>query len=479
MDKLPPEVLGHIARECNFTSLKQLRLVNKQISAVTTPIIFEHFYMGYFIDKGLESFCEFAKSPLAKHVKAFTFCADLLPNYTWGSWHRHAVGCEFDYEPVRQYPEDKLNTAWNEFQKLHAEQTSWTEDREGFKFKRHFDMLPNIIEAHISRADMILVSPSDWKKHDLSLSREEQDQLHLAEGQPALCLLEAIGYLARSDGRKQITTLTMYKKHLRSYMDLLGTTVGQGGNGRTEPSSPAHHLRYRDILEAFKPLETIKLFHRRASGCGVTALEELGHLLCQAKSLQRLEIQFVQSNIRFMDEWTIDDVFSLSPLLGSNESQDQASADLKNTSILSAHWPELHHLHLSTNVNCPGFLSFLRRHSATLRSLELRDMIVGDVAALLREIPKVLGLDHVKVSSLWGPNPDFVPDVNCQAYHVYLFSDLNGLYEKTVKEYLLRQRGEFPELVIEGGNGKGFVDSDYEIAMDAIEDEDYSEEDDE
>ncbi|KAK5683599.1 hypothetical protein LTS10_005132 [Elasticomyces elasticus] len=488
MDELPPEMLELVARECDFASLKQLRLVNKHISTVTTPIVFEHSYMGYF-PYCLESFCELARSPLAKHVKAFTFFADLIPD--WGRWNWQArvnATPGFTVETAIFYSDDQLEEAWKRYEVLRASQLSWTEQDDSFTFKRHFDMLPNVNEAHLVHANMspwtqdpppvwktirevILVSPWDWR----SIERNSRNRNNLLEGQPALCLFEAIGYRARSSDIRQITTLTIHRKHYQSYMDLYGTTFAKGGNGRTEPSSPAHYLRYRDILEAFKPLEEIRFAHFEARGVGVAAAQELSNLLRQAKKLRRLDVRFGQYNVS----------------ADSRGDQEEAtSASLEASSDPSGHWPDLKHLSLNMNVTYPGFLEFLRQHRATLRSLELRNMIVGKAPALLHEIPKVLRLDHVDVSEIWSANPDHIPNVKGFAYNAYVTSgtgkkvdstcdkpDYNGVYENAVKEYLLRQRQELPELKIEGRNGMGSVNSEAESSEDDEDDEDEDEDD--
>ncbi|KAK5713994.1 hypothetical protein LTR15_010900 [Elasticomyces elasticus] len=498
MDKLPPEILGLIARECDFTPLKHLRETNRYLNEVMSPVVFEHFYMAYF-PKCLGNLCELATSPLAKHVKAFTFYTDLLPDWTGATFKTQATFHPGNIDPPPQYTQDQLDKAWHAYQYHRAEQAFWTEDQESFIFKRHFDMLPNVSEAHLVRAyttedenippvwkalhDEILVWPIYW-----SLSANPYD---FVEGQPALCLLEAIGYRARSSGRKPITSITIHSRHRQSYLDLLGATTGRSGMGRVVPSSPAHHLRYRDVLEAFKPLENIEFVHREAGACDVTVVDELSDLLRQAKKLRRLEVEFGHVNISRI--WGVDDVFSLSPLFSSREDQERGtSAAGEHTSALSAYWPDLEHLSLKTNVKYPEFSSFLRQHGATLRSLELRDMIVGDAPALLRDIPKILGLDRVHLSSIWSANPEHVPDVKGFAYYVYLQSTIrsrrlsikssigeyDGVYENAVKEYLLRQCEELPELKIEGMNGMGSVDSEAESDEEDEDDDDEEEEED-
>ena len=77
-DLLPVELFDQILDRCEHSSLKNLRGVSKVCQDAITPRVFEHFYMGLF-ETSLEKLISLAKSPLAKHVKRFTFLIDVLP----------------------------------------------------------------------------------------------------------------------------------------------------------------------------------------------------------------------------------------------------------------------------------------------------------------------------------------------------------------------------------------------------------------
>lgn len=47
---LPPELLAHIAGDCDHASQKQLRLVDHVFEDLCSPLVFAHFYMAMFED---------------------------------------------------------------------------------------------------------------------------------------------------------------------------------------------------------------------------------------------------------------------------------------------------------------------------------------------------------------------------------------------------------------------------------------------
>ncbi|KAK3625037.1 hypothetical protein LTR56_020681 [Elasticomyces elasticus] len=481
MDDLPPEMLELVARECDFTSLKQLRLVDKHISTVTTPIVFEHFYTAFF-PYCLESFCELARSALAKHVKALVFYTDLLPDWQQDQWCEPADAGGWDnlykpgFEPglCQNYTDQQLEEAWRCYQALRASQLAWKEDRESITFQKHFAMLPNVREANLIHADdiyseiglpvwkalhsKILVKPEDWRSH--------QNHFHIhyppttAEGQAALCLLEAVGSRSRLAGVKHITKLEIYSKHCESYMDLLGGSLQEGGVGRTELASSAYRSRHRNVLEAFTPLIELKF-------------------------LRRFEVEFWHRSE--CTTFGVDRVFALSLCFDGGD-----DAEAMDGSGRTSYWPDLEHLSLRTNVVYPEFLSFLRQHPK-LKSLTLENMIVGDASNLLTEIPKVLKLDKVSISNMWSDNKDFdAMSGKGHPYNLHLKHSTNqeldlsslwrgytdGVYEKSVKHYLLRQIDELPEIKVEGTGGIGGFDEEDDSDDDNEDGEDEEEEDD-
>ena len=84
MDRLPSELADLITSHSSYATLKSLRLVSKLYHDTATPLVFEHYYMGYF-PYYVEKLCHLAKTPtVAKHVKKFTIFSDLIPD--WPQW---------------------------------------------------------------------------------------------------------------------------------------------------------------------------------------------------------------------------------------------------------------------------------------------------------------------------------------------------------------------------------------------------------
>ncbi|TKA72354.1 hypothetical protein B0A55_06759, partial [Friedmanniomyces simplex] len=243
----------------------------------------------------------------------------------------------------------------------------------------------------------IHVGPDEWmySKHEQT---EGSHTKHIGDGQAALCLLEAIGFRAQFAGTKLITKLTVQNTHRQPYMDLLGATVGQGGQGRTELTVPAHRLRYQNILEAFKHLTELNL--------------DVPHAAAAEMSVARF------SDDELIQLFGVADIHSL---FACFHSVDATGLDGDRGDTSRPYWPHLEHLALLTNVSYPQILDFLRRHASTLKSLELRDMIVTDVRGLLLEIPKVLDLEHVYVESIWSWTTGYDPNSEIRwPYSCYL-----------------------------------------------------------
>lgn len=81
MNRLPNELLEMVCNECDFATLKSLRRTARFLIMVTTPLIFEHFYMGFF-PSHLDRLVQLSHSPhVSVHIKKFTFVGDVLPDF--------------------------------------------------------------------------------------------------------------------------------------------------------------------------------------------------------------------------------------------------------------------------------------------------------------------------------------------------------------------------------------------------------------
>ncbi|KAK5746917.1 hypothetical protein LTR17_000548 [Elasticomyces elasticus] len=504
MDRLPNELVDVIAIKCDFRSLKNLRLVNKVAKDAATPLVFGHLYMGYFPEH-LDNLCKLAKSPLAKEVKVFTLFSDLLPNWTEEEW-RHEIDlrpesnqwCRAQKVEPRYFPDctwctdvsvcseckgcylgdayaalpryrlddEQYAQAWSRFQALRHSQAAWKEDREGIVLQEHFSLLPNLTEARVVCAAIeyhgcaksapvwgrlrqeMHVSPDDWND-DWNDDDERFDET--AEGQAAPCLLEAVGFRSQFAGTNHISKLMIQSTYCKSYMDRLGTTAGQGGYGRQQCESPTHARRYHNIFEGFKHITALKLEIAGFILPAPQAMKEICTMLRTATQLRRLELSFLDVHDLLMGgiihTKAVSDFFcgeNHESMRGVDESQP-------------IYWPHLEYLSLRTNITPDRFVSFLRRHAATLKSLELRDMSVDNATVLLKGIPKAVKLDHVHVQNIYDVNTKYDASDDDSYPFICYFSDGTSRlreYEKDVRAYLLGQAEKLPELMEDGGGGK-------------------------
>lgn len=196
MDELPPELIELIIQQCDFASIKHMRLVAKPFEHIATPLVFRDFYAAFFA-YSLDNIGHVANSRVAQHVKHLTIWADILPDWEQHEWlresgdrpnfsawkarrkehiaadclktHQTAVKlyacldgdiegglceeCVGRIEDLREeYTEsflfpalDQLEKAWNRFCQLKDEQwTRITEDVHGIMLKEHLCRLPNL-----------------------------------------------------------------------------------------------------------------------------------------------------------------------------------------------------------------------------------------------------------------------------------------------------------------------------------------------
>ena len=138
-------------------------------------------------------------------------------------------------------------------------------------------------------------------------------------------------------------------------------------------------------------------------------------------------------------------------------------------------WPSIEHLALATNISSHILIEFLRNHAATLKSLELRDMLVHDVDSAIEQIPSAMNLEHVYIECLWTDAGQESPmDYICVLSRG---TDFNDPYEKAVKAYLLGQTDASPTIERDGGlSNVGDWNGDDQNMVDASEEEEEEEE---
>jgi hypothetical protein len=491
MDRLPDELIALICEHCDHADQKTARLVSWRLHDASSPSVFEHFYLGLF-EYGLTALSDLSKSSLAKHVKKLTLFSDIIPSWTKGSYEK-AIDMRPDFskwlqgrkseiregyegvgittrlypgDPRREYEalkrhdlsQEELDAGWLHYSECVRQQARWCQWRHGRRFREAFAALSNLTEANVQCAtpfsgrtnnwpvwkglrNVIRVGPDDfvWRQ-DIA----ELDYAHLS-GQAALCLLEALAYRASFPGVKQIKSLSVHSSHLEPYMDLLdddpsGPKVFMAYSEEIDELMAFRDARHLTLLDGFRNLTSLRLHiphatvsaHVSANGVGMA--DETMDFLRSARHLRKLDLRYGD------DEMSPDD-----------ESDSQLE-DLFDTDEVV--FPDLQDLALATNVPAEKLLNFLANHKGSLRSLELRDMLIHNVDLAIEQIPRIIKLDHVYMECLWDDacRTEGEFDVN------YLCTlsrgtDFDAAYEQAVKAYLLGHVQTMPQIERDGGLG--------------------------
>lgn len=457
MDELLTELLVCIAERCDFASLKSLRLVDKTWHGLCNPLVFEHFHMGLF-DHCLTKFQALASSGLSKHVKKLTFYCDLLPACGRKYWERELGACV-----DRNYRhESYLDAAWDAYQSLMQEQQQWQHSEQGKAFQVSFLNLPNLNDVRAIRTvagdetvnewpvwkrvtQWCIVGPDQWKKRRGYVRYTFQD----TDSRAVLALLEAMGERVS----RGLPPVTKAKFQLSCQNFCFTKPLGHDGFGHTVPPSWVNSVK-PNIRTAFSALTDLSLYLETGFDWqefgGV--LIDFSHFLSSAKKLRRLTFWFEYYE-DFSGDWPDE----------THLYADQISL-FSNDAVV---WPEIEHLALKANVPSSKLLNFLKLHSGTLKSLEMRHMFVRDAPLLLENIPKILKLDHVFMQGLWHCGPGMPQEHVDDQLNVCLLgysTECNRIYESSMKKYLLRETstmpdlGEDPLVLVRTGYGMNLLD---------------------
>ncbi|KAK5170202.1 uncharacterized protein LTR77_004788 [Saxophila tyrrhenica] len=470
INALPPELLDHIAGFCDHATLKSLRRVCKSSRDAATPGVFEHFYMAMF-DHCLENLCSISKSPLAKHVKAFTFYTDVLPDWTGEipsspddlDWPvaidfrpeiaRSQIAAQtparqpssvvdvyrqvdYDSLPRHNFSDEELKQGWREFEKLREQQSTWRKSEQpSMRFKEYFAMLPNVTEVHVTTClsfpffssgarparelplwsalrRRMLVGPDDWTDE-----YEYPDNRSKLCGQGFSCMLEAIGFRASFAGTRHVTKLHAHATHYGSLQFC--------ARNRAYPCSKPWPATFECMRQGFENLTAIEF----TSACTTyltpgdedEAIEEIFGMLCAATKLKSLKLVYE------------------STVVGSERDYNCFGRRLQK----HPPWPPIESLELSvTFMPYWDLLPVLQTLAPTLRSLKLRDTDIVDIRPLVAQIPKILDLQHAYLECIWHWC-DVSEETNC------LFmegTDVGLPYERSVKRYLTRKIDKMPDL---------------------------------
>lgn len=448
MDTLPTEILELIVEHCDHASLKSLRLVNKEWQRLTTPGVFEHFYMGLF-DHCLHNLCLLSKSPLAKYVKKFTFYCDPLPEWS-GSTGAHCWKLSIDYTHeagLARSPFDGMNTpisesdsqrchsfsyeqlkhGYDQFQVLRQQQRNWRHASTQLAFKEHFAMLPSVAEATLTYArsnenvpanalpvwkglrQRMCIGPDNWEPFGAIICGAPDSMPAMISMTATMCLLEAIGFRSTFVGTNPITRLNA--AYLCAYGDShFSASWGQTPYGR-EPA-----MIIKDIRQTF---------------------QHLTHLSVREPSVFGLQ------EVDFGDEETLEyETARFIHILEWSRLPLRAPVWPEPSGLLPRPgWPMIKHLQLSVLVHFEVLKRFLSWLSPTLRSLELLEMCIPDPNELIIEIPKILKLEHVFLQKIWARGSLRIDVMG----HCWFRegTDIDAL--RPLKAFLLRQSNRKPD----------------------------------
>jgi hypothetical protein len=449
MENLPAELRDLIVDFCDFRSRKQLRLVNKSLCEAVTPLVFERFYTALFTVE-VKRLRQFASTPLAKYVKHLTMFSDVLPDYDERTW-RGKIDYNRLHAPWHQAQmrsaeasERRLTEGWQAFCELRKDQQQWNHQRHGCTFVLTINLLPNIMAVEVTQAKPFSGRTNDWplwrrlRQQILVGPDEWMFSIHFAtpsietckiSSQATICALEAMAYrpAERAISRLEVNPWpTLGCVHMddepKMVWDLFTSTPPHLEFTRRGEKHASWYQRL--VGKALARVKDLKIDVSIASGydartCAYKIRDEITRTLCVAKELRSLDVEFSDDEAVLRRVLPLDHVFSA------------------HDEVL---WPHLKHLSLSTNLSAQNFLSFLHQHSSTLRSLELRDMLIGDLGTVIRETPSILELQHIYLECVSHSADEMTSCFFVQG------TDEPEPYEQSVKAWLLRQSEDMPPL---------------------------------
>lgn len=501
-DRLPTELLEMICDDCDFADLKSLRQSCKSFLDVTTPRIFSHFHMGFFLTH-LEHLMDLSTTPhIAAHVKHFTFVGDILPAFESedeyeslidlrGSWstfqasyfRRHNVpvtessdailnqalmeaACggndirtralaEYGKLPRHLLTPDDVTYHYGIYLSYREQQSAWGEAEDNI-FIQAFSKLPNLIAVSNDRYGFvgsnllppwrtlrreILVGPDDWMVKHAQEAEEMEGQLrHFTENE-----------LEKPIHMRHATCLLNGLNYRSQHMPLDGTDIKELvlSNIGSQPflEDKAHWDR-RGRRDSPTSISTMSGFEHLTSLELVVNYQfwDLGPPSLIARTNQLLaEVQSMfQAAIKVEN-------FKLTML---DEDEDWGAEEWDNEEhdimarLTAPVWPCLKNLRITCSTTERQWKRLLSKNAGTLKGLGLVDCRVmpeGTWESLIRELPKMLNLDEVYLEGL----RDCEREGGLEAYFeagLDVGPDADT-HDKAVRDWILGNRqGEVPSL---------------------------------
>jgi hypothetical protein len=395
---LPAELVDCILDECDFLSLKALRGSDRYLNALTSPRVFEEIYIALF-PYSLDNFCQLAKSSQARHVKKLAFLSDVLPNER-SAWERARGDQSSDAlrdEPKKAPSTLSENDLFEASMLARKEQNIWLGDDARLRFKEHFSLLPNIVEAQTINFTPGLgsydegpvwrqilqrtsIGPSMWASNEDTGSPRSSSRVELS-GQALICLLEAVGYRATFAGVKHMRTLRLNT----SFLDCPLYDFDPHRSGGTVYVKQRWASRWQHVQEGFKHLTEFSFrFTPPVSPDSLPMLSDpMDALLLRA---------------------------ILEPLHSATKLQSVHLHAPMSTSLLGScvnpkrhRPPPVSHLHLSMFMWHADLYDILEHQGSRLQSLTLCEIAIHDLDRLSMSLRKLGHLKNLEIRRfLWN-----------------------------------------------------------------------------
>ncbi|KAI7551971.1 hypothetical protein KC331_g2201 [Hortaea werneckii] len=318
MEALPPELIELIIQQCDFASLKQLRLVAKPFEHVATPLVFRDLYAAFFaysldnMGKWLTVASQntflawearrkelIAADCLKTHQTAVKLYA-CLDGDIEGGLCEECLGRIEDIrnEYRKNFPIptlEQLERAWTRFCQLKHEQwTRITEDVHGIMLKEHLSRLPKLESVAAKPVTALF----EDRLENLPVWKAEKRHPGLAGildllGRVLQWTLEAVGQRAQFSGTKQVRRLDIVQADPIPFQELMRAAAD---GSRTSDNPLAQGARFQTMVEAFSHVQdlTFELPHARQGEeyYGRHLRDETVELLRAAKNTEILKLHF-------------------------------------------------------------------------------------------------------------------------------------------------------------------------------------------
>lgn len=457
MERLPDELLLLVAEQCDFATLKTLRLIKHHFNALTTPGVFEHFYMGFF-ERDFLNLYQLTRRSLAQHVRTITFFPDVMPQYTCSEWKEEidqrqpfpdywqtclqdVVGDstfkadeapmrgwyyrkawrEYDAMPKHDYSDDRLDQGWQAYKAYIEEHKTWPRKHYDLVFEELLTKLPNLAKINVRspvheyevannwpvwkriRESALVAPPFQWLERNLTA---------VVVGS----VLAAVGRRSSSPGSRHIKTL-----HIEAFniWPAIGGISECNKYSATEP------------LVAFQHITSMHLHVPEATSAarkdGPDNAATVMKCLLKARALRKLDLRYSDDNLLTADPaCSLESMFVLDKPI----------------------WPEIEELSLVVDISAMALIKFLSHHASTLRTFKLQDCHISNVARLIDAFPKTIKVDNLYLKFLWDKDEG-------DNYHCFLArgTDFDAPYESAFKAYLMCHNASMPEIKRDGRYG--------------------------